>query len=44
MGADEMVYPDNVGLPVGGEDYYPYVMLEVHYNNEQKEKGVLLFD
>ena len=27
------------GLAVGGEDFNPYVMLEVHYNNEKKESG-----
>jgi hypothetical protein len=27
------------GLPIGGEQYNPFVMLEVHYNNEKKESG-----
>lgn len=34
-----MTYPPNVGLPVGGPSYSPYVMLEVHYNNPQHLAG-----
>lgn len=27
------------GLPIGGKDFSPYVMLEVHYNNPAKREG-----
>ena len=27
------------GLALGGPDFNPYVMLEVHYNNQNKEQG-----
>ncbi|KAF5286084.1 hypothetical protein FQA39_LY16430 [Lamprigera yunnana] len=33
MGAKSFVYPKEAGLPFGGNDYNPYIMLEVHYNN-----------
>ncbi|KAK4873371.1 hypothetical protein RN001_015400 [Aquatica leii] len=33
MGAKAFVYPDEAGLPFGGDDFNPYVMLEIHYNN-----------
>ncbi|XP_063846627.1 dopamine beta-hydroxylase-like isoform X1 [Scylla paramamosain] len=33
MGASPFVYPLEAGLPIGGPDFNPYVMLEVHYNN-----------
>nr|CAG4647751.1 EOG090X0318 [Moina brachiata] len=32
-GAEPFVYPPEAGLPIGGPDFSPYVMLEVHYNN-----------
>ena len=32
-------YFQEAGLAIGGEDFNPYVMLEVHYNNEKKESG-----
>ncbi|KAH7642017.1 dopamine beta-hydroxylase-like protein [Dermatophagoides farinae] len=38
-GADPMIYPENVGLPVGGENYSLYVMIEVHYNNPEMKAG-----
>lgn len=28
-----MIYPELVGLPIGGNNFSPYVMIEVHYNN-----------
>jgi len=28
------------GLAIGGGDFNPYIMLEVHYNNEQKRSGL----
>ena len=33
MGARTFVYPKETGLPIGGREYNPYVMLEIHYNN-----------
>ncbi|GLV45599.1 Tyramine beta hydroxylase [Carabus blaptoides fortunei] len=36
MGAAEFKYPNEAGLPLGGPDFNPYVMLEVHYNNPQE--------
>lgn len=27
------------GLPIGGKDFNPYVMLEIHYNNPEKRGG-----
>ena len=30
------------GLALGGPDFNPYVMLEVHYNNQNKEQGTKL--
>jgi dopamine beta-monooxygenase len=27
------------GLPVGGPDFNPYVMLEIHYNNPERRTG-----
>nr|CAG4641544.1 EOG090X0318 [Eurycercus lamellatus] len=32
-GASAFVYPQEAGLPIGGPDFNPFVMLEVHYNN-----------
>lgn len=39
MGADPFVYPEEVGLPFGGENFNPYVVLEVHYNNPESLSG-----
>lgn len=36
-----MIYPKNVGLPVGGKNYSRYMMLEVHYNNPEHKKGLV---
>nr|CAD7448509.1 unnamed protein product [Timema bartmani] len=36
MGAPPFVYPEEAGLPIGGPDFNPYVMLEIHYNNPEK--------
>nr|XP_027199073.1 dopamine beta-hydroxylase-like [Dermatophagoides pteronyssinus] len=38
-GAGPMIYPENVGLPVGGENYSLYAMIEVHYNNPEMKAG-----
>ncbi|XP_063221967.1 tyramine beta-hydroxylase [Bacillus rossius redtenbacheri] len=37
MGAPPFVYPEEAGLPIGGPDFNPYVMLEIHYNNPEKK-------
>ncbi|KAJ8681301.1 hypothetical protein QAD02_017088 [Eretmocerus hayati] len=39
MGADAFVYPEEAGLPIGGEDFNSFVMLEVHYNNPELHAG-----
>ncbi|KAG0710175.1 Dopamine beta-hydroxylase [Chionoecetes opilio] len=39
MGASRFVYPQEAGMPVGGADFNPYVMLEVHYNNPLRHAG-----
>lgn len=38
---DLQVYqlPENVGIPVGGENSNTYYRLEIHYNNEKIETG-----
>ncbi|XP_069676915.1 tyramine beta-hydroxylase [Periplaneta americana] len=36
MGALPFSYPEEAGLPIGGLDFNPYVMLEVHYNNPER--------
>lgn len=40
MGASTFTYPSEAGLPVGGDDYNPYIRLEVHYNNPDLQAGV----
>ncbi|XP_048507699.1 tyramine beta-hydroxylase isoform X2 [Athalia rosae] len=39
MGADAFVYPEEAGLPIGGEKFNRYVMLEIHYNNPELRVG-----
>jgi len=39
IGAGPFDYPDEAGLAVGGPNFNPYIMLEVHYNNEHKLSG-----
>ena len=34
IGAGPFTYPEEAGLAIGGSDFNPYVMLEVHYNNQ----------
>lgn len=41
MGADAFVYPEEAGLSIGGADFNPYIMLEVHYNNPELHQGVI---
>jgi len=39
MGAEAMHYPKEVGYPIGGPDFNPYLRLEIHYNNPKKKAG-----
>ncbi|KAG7172985.1 Dopamine beta-hydroxylase-like [Homarus americanus] len=39
MGASAFIYPPEAGMPIGGPDFNPYVMLEVHYNNPSLLSG-----
>ncbi|KAF2366641.1 Copper type II ascorbate-dependent monooxygenase N-terminal [Trinorchestia longiramus] len=39
MGAVPFSYPAEAGLPLGGPDFNPFIMLEVHYNNPLKAQG-----
>ncbi|KAI6209539.1 hypothetical protein M3Y96_00231800 [Aphelenchoides besseyi] len=39
MGADAVVYPPEAGMPLGGDDFIPYLMIEIHYNNVHRESG-----
>ncbi|KAL0125166.1 hypothetical protein PUN28_004359 [Cardiocondyla obscurior] len=41
MGADAFVYPEEAGLSIGGIDFNPHIMLEVHYNNPELHQGVV---
>lgn len=34
-----VVLRQEAGLPLGGADFNPYVMLEVHYNNPEHKSG-----
>ncbi|KAK5640110.1 hypothetical protein RI129_010921 [Pyrocoelia pectoralis] len=36
MGAAPFIYPEEAGLPFGGPDFNPYIMLEIHYNNPER--------
>lgn len=39
MGAEPLHYPAETGFPIGGEDFNPFVRLEIHYNNPQVKAG-----
>jgi len=39
MGAGTFTYPPEAGLPIGGPGFNPYVRLEVHFNNPEKQAG-----
>lgn len=41
MGAHPLEYPEQVGQSIGGHNYSPYLVLEVHYNNVAATKGLL---
>uniref|UniRef100_A0A914I147 FAD-binding PCMH-type domain-containing protein n=1 Tax=Globodera rostochiensis TaxID=31243 RepID=A0A914I147_GLORO len=40
MGANQIVYPPEAGMPLGGTGFVPFLMVEIHYNNEQKVAGI----
>ncbi|XP_066292189.1 DBH-like monooxygenase protein 1 homolog [Branchiostoma lanceolatum] len=40
IGAEEFVYPEHVGLPIGDEDDSRYVLVEMHYDNPQLTSGI----
>lgn len=35
MGASTFTYPPEAGLPIGGENYNPFIRLEVHFHNPE---------
>ena len=39
IGAGPFTYPEEAGLKFGGRDFNQFVMLEIHYNNQNMEKG-----
>ncbi|KAL3283755.1 hypothetical protein HHI36_017925 [Cryptolaemus montrouzieri] len=41
MGAGPFTYPQEASLPIGGPDFNPYIMLEVHYNNPEMLSGLV---
>ena len=41
IGAGPFTYPKQAGMAIGGEDFHPFVMLEVHYNNPDKRSGII---
>ena len=41
IGAGPFSYPSEAGLAIGGPEFHPYVMLEVHYNNPSLRSGVV---
>uniref|UniRef100_A0A6P7GAW1 Tyramine beta-hydroxylase n=1 Tax=Diabrotica virgifera virgifera TaxID=50390 RepID=A0A6P7GAW1_DIAVI len=41
MGATPFTYPKEASLALGGENFNPYIMLEVHYNNPDLKAGLI---
>ncbi|XP_072015163.1 dopamine beta-hydroxylase-like [Amphiura filiformis] len=41
MGAEPFIYPEEVGVAIGGSGSTAYVMIEIHYNNPTHRKGVV---
>uniref|UniRef100_A0A2C9LHW4 DOMON domain-containing protein n=1 Tax=Biomphalaria glabrata TaxID=6526 RepID=A0A2C9LHW4_BIOGL len=39
MGAQDMVYPEEAGVSIGGQDTSRFALLEVHYNNPERKSG-----
>ncbi|KAI1716514.1 DOMON domain-containing protein [Ditylenchus destructor] len=33
MGVESVVYPPQAGMPIGGEGFVPFLMIEIHYDN-----------
>ena len=45
IGAGPFTYPPEAGLQIGGQDFGGlYVMLEVHFNNVEKQSGKIEFN
>lgn len=40
MGASTFTYPPEAGLPIGGENYNPFIRLEVHFHNPEIIAGM----
>ena len=32
-------YPIEAGIPIGGPDFYPFIVIEIHYNNQDLLQG-----
>lgn len=41
MGAGRFVYPDEVGGVIGGKNFSPYLVLEIHYDNPKLKKNII---
>lgn len=41
MGASTFIYPDHVGGVIGGQDYSLYLVLEIHYDNQQLKQNMI---
>lgn len=41
LGASTVFYPKEAGLPFGGKDFRPLVMVEIHYNNPDLKAGIV---
>jgi dopamine beta-monooxygenase len=41
MGASRFVYPENVGGIIGGKNYSPYLVLEIHYDNPNMRSDIV---
>ncbi|KPM05232.1 dopamine beta-hydroxylase-like protein [Sarcoptes scabiei] len=39
FGAAPMIYPEQVGFPIGGSNQSLYLMIEIHYNNPEFQSG-----
>jgi dopamine beta-monooxygenase len=41
MGAERFLYPNNVGGILGGKNYSPYFVLEIHFDNPQMRNNIV---
>lgn len=41
MGAGRFVYPSNVGGVIGGPHYSPYLVLEIHFDNQNLRSDII---